>query len=268
MKSASLIRRLFRYFYHLLLIKPGLRFHIYETIADTESRLVIKSNLLNIIENAQQEKINVLIVGSPGLQELKDVPSKYLKYLNVTGVDLSEPQYVHELSTKIKVNDYKYYKMNAFDFLKERAEKNDFHIIINRWFTHHISKENKIAFSNLCYPILKDKGFLLTIDWFIDDYNSENELFESVRKHFIYRKKYFPSQSNKLKTKNRDKPKYWWENMHNDKDFHGGKFPSREEMLKNFNTTGFKNNKISDIADKKVIDDPHLWGHVMILSQK
>ena len=71
-----------------------------------------------------------------------------------------------------------------------------------------------------------------------------------------------------MKTKNRDSSKYWWDKMHNDNDWQGGKHPSRQEMIKNCQRVGFRKNEAIDTADTKKIDNPRLWGNAMIISQK
>ena len=252
---------------NLALLKTGIKFHSYGSMTDIDSRESIAKNVINIIDQEKPEVLNVLIVGSPGMQELKSIPSEYLKKLNVTSVDYSDPQTLHKLSTKLNVRKYLFKQCDAFSFLSQEEEKK-YDLIINRSFLHHISKNNKKKFVDNCYRILAVKGKLFCIDWFVDNYKNENEMFSAISKYYIYRSKYTPALKNKMTTKNRDKSSYWWENMHNDSDFSGGKHATREEMEMNFISAGFNETEILDIANPKRIDNPHLWGHVMTISIK
>ncbi len=156
---------------------------------------------------------------------------------------------------------------DAFKFLSKEKE-NKYDLIINRSFLHHISKINKKKFVNNCFRILKEKGKLFCINWFIENYTDEKEMFAAISNHYKYRSKYTSALKNKLTTKNRDKSSFWWENMHADSDFSGGKHASRDEMKTNLSNAGFSETEIFQIANSKKIDNPYLWGHVMTISIK
>ena len=252
---------------NLSLLKTGFKFHSYGSITDIDSRESISKNIQTIIDAKQIKELNVLIVGSPGMQELKSVPVQYLKKLNVTSVDYSEPQTLHKLSTKLKVKKYIFKQSDAFLFLSKEKE-NKYDLIINRSFLHHISKNNKKIFVDNCFRILRISGQLFCVDWFIENYSNEKEMFTSISNYYEYRSKYTPALKNKMSTKNRDKSSYWWENMHADNDFSGGKHATREEMEINLINAGFNETKMMNIANPKKIDNPYLWGHVMTISTK
>ena len=74
------------------------------------------------------------------MKELKSIPMRYLKKLNVTGVDYSEPQTIHKLSTNLKVKKYLLIQEDAFKYLSYITE-NKYELISNRSFLHHISKK-------------------------------------------------------------------------------------------------------------------------------
>ncbi len=252
---------------NLTLLKLGIKFHSYESITDLDSRKYISSFVKQIIDSKECQELKILIIGSPGMQELKSIPKKYLKKLNVTGVDYSEPQTIHKLSTNIKVKKYLFIKEDAFKYLSYTKE-NKYDLIINRSFLHHISKKNKEIFINHCYRLISDSGKLFCIDWFIENCSNQKELFNSIFNYYTYRSKYTPALKNKMTTKKRDSPNFWWENMHANHDFSGGKHATREEMKKNLINAGFNDNLFIDIADPKKISNPYLWGHVMIVSSK
>lgn len=252
---------------NLTLLKLGLKFHSYGSITDLDSRKYISKFVKQIIDSKECEELKILIIGSPGMQELKSIPMRYLKKLNVTGVDYSEPQTIHKLSTNLKVKKYLFIQEDAFKYLSNIRE-NKYDLIINRSFLHHISKKNKEIFIDQCYRILCSSGKLFSIDWLIEKYSNKDELFNSISNYYNYRIKYTPALKNKMTTKKRDSSNYWWENMHNDNDFSGGKHATREEMKKNLSKAGFNENLFIDIADPKKIDNPYIWGHVMIVSNK
>ena len=266
-KIAKFLIQLLKDIINPILHKTGIKFHYYETFSDLESRTAISNQIKFILDNKKDKKIlDILIIGSPGMQELKSIPNNYLKKLNITGVDLSEPQSVHRSSRKLKVNQYNFKKKNVFEYLSDEKVKYD--LIINRYFLHHISKNNKKEITNLCFKKLLKGGYLLCVDWFIKDYKNEKELFNAIFDRYTYASKYQPILKNKMKVKNRDKSITWWNNMHKDNDFSGGKHPSRGEMVENLENAGFKLNQVINIGDEKIIDDTYLWGHVMIKSKR
>ena len=102
---------------NLTLLKLGLKFHSYESITDLDSRKYISKFVKQIIDCKECEEFKILIVGSPGMQELKSIPKIYLKKLNVTGFDYSEPQTIHKFSTNLKVKKYLFIQEHAFKYL-------------------------------------------------------------------------------------------------------------------------------------------------------
>jgi SAM-dependent methyltransferase len=251
-------------FKNSLLIKGGLQFHMYDSVGDIESREFLKEFLPSKLSRFEDNKVlKVLVLGSPGLQEIKDLPLEILNRLYITCVDKSTP-------AKINIPLYKhnYLQMNIFDFFNTNEGNEKYDIIISRWFFHHVSGNNKEEICRGCYKLLKDKGFFILIDWFIEDWETMDELFDSVKRFYDYRIKYYPQQSSKMTTNGRDKPDYWWDNMHNDDDWSGGKLPSRKEIKNNLDRIGFHNVAIYEVANQEIIDDPHLWGHVLVYADK
>ena len=252
---------------NLFLLKAGFKFHSYGSMTDLDSREIIRKHIEPLIDAKGGNNLKVLIVGSPGMQELRSISPDYLKKIDVKSVDYSDPQTLHKLSTKLKVAKYNFVQSDAFSFLSSQAD-DTFDLIINRSFLHHISKNNKKIFVDQCSRILVKQGQLFCIDWFVNDYSDEEGMFQSIYNYYNYRSKYTPALKNKMTTKNRDKSSFWWNNMHADSDFSGGKHATRGEMKDNIEKAGFSENQIIDIADPKKIDDPYLWGHVFIIAKK
>jgi len=247
-----------------LIIRSGLRFHIYDSIADHEARQFLKIRLLEKIRDFKFDKpIKILMIGSPGIQELKDLPKSELSRLDVTCVDKSNTFNFYE---NLPLYNHKIIQKDVFDFFENNNNKYD--IILNRWFLHHVSEQNKKIVCSSSFEILNNNGLFVIIDWFIDDWNNKESLFDATKKFYEYRIKYFPHQKDKMYTKGRDKPNYWWNIIHDNKNFSGGKHPSRDKMEDYMNEAGFNNISIQNIADKKIIDNPFYWGHVAAYGEK
>ena len=245
-----------------LIIRSGLRFHIYDSIADHEARKFFKTYLFEKI-NKSDKPIKILMIGSPGIQELKDLPKSELSKLKVTCVDKSNTFNFYD---KLPLHEHKIIQKDVFDFFEENKEKYD--IILNRWFLHHVSEEYKKTVCCRSFDILDKNGSFVIIDWFINNWKNKTDLFEMTKQFYDYRIKYFPHQKNKMHTKGRDKVSYWWDLINDNKNFSGGKHPSRNKIEEYMIEAGFINVTIEDIGDKKIIDNPFLWGHVAAYAEK
>lgn len=236
-----------------------------DSVYDKETRNFLKTFIPHRISNLNTDKpLKVLMLGSPGLQEIRDIPADILARFEITGVDKA---HTHHLD--LPVRKYKFHRANIFDFLKKHNHKKKFDIVFNRWLLHHISEGNKeILCSQIC-KILSDSGLMITIDWFIDQWQTPDELRSSQIKFYEYRTKYLPQQIEKLDKKIRPlTPQQWWDKLHNDCDWSGGKHTSRERLAGYLKKVGFKNIEIYDIGNTEVIDDPYLWGDVLVCAQK
>ena len=109
------------------------------SVYDRETREFLKTFIPSKIAELNNGKpLKVLMLGSPGLQEIRDIPAEILSGFEITGVDKS-----HKKILDLPVRKYKYRRTNVFDFLKKHNSKKKFDIVLNRWFLHHISEHNK-----------------------------------------------------------------------------------------------------------------------------
>lgn len=235
-----------------------------DSIYDKETRDFLKKFIPEkIIRFDKKREIKVLMLGSPGLQEIRDLPVDILARFEITGVDKA-----HKKPLGLPVKKYKFRKINIFDFFKKHNSKNKFDIVLNRWFLHHISEHNKEILCKKIYNILSDNGFLITIDWFIDDWETPDELRCSQIKFYEYRIKYLPHQCEKSNKIKEWTPAHWWDKLHDDKDWSGGKHPSRKRFVGYLKNAGFKNIETHNVGNTDIIDDPYLWGDVLVFAQK
>jgi len=232
---------------------------------DKETRGFLKTFVPSKISEIDKgEPIKVLMLGSPGLQEIRDIPDEILSRFEITGVDKS-----YQKPLNLPVKKYKYHRTNVFDFLKKHNNKNKYDIVLNRWFLHHISEHNKDILCKKVYDVLSDNGFFITLDWFIDEWDTPEELQSSQVGFYEYRVKYLPHQVDKLNNKIKKlTPQQWWEKLHNDCDWSGGKSTSRKRLAGYLQKAGYQNTEIYDVGDTEVIDDPYLWGDVVVCAQK
>lgn len=249
-----------------VMVKLGLapeRKPIYGSFRDKESRLFLSETLKEKLKMFEPDRpLKVLMLGSPGLHELQDVPVETLGRFEVTGVDIGQP-----IEIKLPVKSYEYVRMNIFDYYKQ-APADSYDLILNRWFFHHISENNK---KNVCAwseKLLKDKGVFIVIDWFIDEWDTPEELKEAQIKYFEYRVKYLPHLKSRIEPLRNIDADELWNSYHRDDDWAGGKFPSREKVLSYMKEAGFANVEAHDVADRKIIDNPFLWGNTLIHAEK
>lgn len=247
-----------------IMSKFGLKVMTYGSIYDKETRKFISKYLPEKIGKFNgKSELNVLMIGSPGLQEIRDVPAEVLGRFNITGVDKSP-----EMPIKLPFNSYTYVNENIFEFFANHDKSKKYDIILNRWFLHHISEKNKESVCKNCWNLLDDNGILMMVDWFIDDWETPEELLTSLIDFYEYHVKYLPHQIPKLERTKKQSPEYMWERFHDDNDWVGGKNPSRERLSKYLTQFGFKKLEVHNVANTDIIDNPHKWGDALVYAEK
>lgn len=215
-----------------------------------------RNDIKNIIEShcVNDKEYSILLVGSPNAWELKDINSSIKSKINLTCLDLSN---VFESEFNSCTIDYKtkdFIKCNIFKFNSELK----FDFIVNRWFLHHLTTNNKRNFFNKCKSLLNDNGLIISVDYFFTKFSNLEERLQVATKYNEYRSKYSP-EPNLTKFLNRVKTAEV-------EDYFGGKMDCIDNLKLMLESIGL-NTKFQYTSDSLEIDSPELWGHHIIINR-
>lgn len=121
LKRFQIVRAIL-YVKNWIMAKLGLKVLTYGSIYDKETRYFLGRYLPEKMSRFNgKSELNFLMLGSPGLQEIRNVPAYLLKRFNVTGVDRSP-----EMPLKLPLKNYTYINENVFDFFKKHDKSKKF----------------------------------------------------------------------------------------------------------------------------------------------
>jgi len=218
-----------------------------ESIFDNLGRKLMASKIAKI------PNIDVALIGSSDARELTFVPKDIRSKMNIICFDSCDKEDVPK-EFKKSFNSYSLIKCNFLTFNIEEIE-NKFDVVVNRWFLHHCTTEQKKDVLLMSKKLMKSKGFYFVLDWFIPDWKEgdEKDYLNKVLDYHTYHSLYGIS-FNKTKLIARA-------NGRENPDYLGGKFIS----IKKFHSIVSKCNfdyELESVAPN-LVTDPILFGQFL-----
>ena len=216
-----------------------------------------RTDIKNFIESYCNLEIeyNILIVGSPNAWEIQDVDINTKSKINLVCIDLSN---VFENEFKNSTYGFKSAKFISANIFKFETDVK-FDIILNRWFLHHLTTNNKKDFFTKCQNLTKDSGVIFSIDYFFKTFSNITERLICATEYNQYRSLYSPEP-------NLEK----FLNVVKDvevENYRGGKMDSIDNIQSMLESLGLKV-EYEYTSDAYEVDNPELWGHYILKTRK
>lgn len=179
-----------------------------------------RQEIANIVEEMYVgEPLKIALFGSPDARELSLIENK--EDLIVSCFDQVAGEEPDEFL------DFHFEHINVFDKNFSEIEQQD--LVINRWFLHHCTTEQKRQFLSSAKEISNN---ILTIDWFIPDWNNVEEYYMGLGEYYCHHTFYGISPGP-------DKTK-WLNRARGSEiaDSNGGKFTSMRRIEEEFVNLG------------------------------
>jgi FkbM family methyltransferase len=218
-----------------------------ESIFDNLGRKLI-ANKISKIPN-----LNIALIGSPDARELTFIPKEIRSQMSIVCFDSCDKEDVSP-DFKKSFKSYEYIKCNFLTFNVDSIE-HKFDVVVNRWFLHHCTTEQKKEVLLLTKKLIKQKGVAFVLDWFIPDWKDgdEKDYLNKVLEYHTYHSLYGIS-FNKTKLIARA-------NGRENPDYLGGKFTS----IKKFHSIISKCNFDYDLESvaPNLVTNPVLFGQFL-----
>lgn len=153
---------------------------VYNTIFDFQCRELISTKIQEEVN--KNGDLKLLVVGSPDCKELSlldDETTRHIELFSFDSKKNSNNQFEKRFKSCEKFTGN--FFVNVLK-LSERSVCVDF--VINRWFLHHCNTEQKLECFNKIRKVLKKNGKMVMIDWFIQDYHTQEELKSAVNAYY------------------------------------------------------------------------------------
>tara|TARA_B100000287_G_scaffold188300_1_gene178026 strand:+ start:180 stop:1829 length:1650 start_codon:yes stop_codon:yes gene_type:complete len=224
--------------------KAGISKGPYSTDYDAEGRdLIIKK-----IEKHAKKKDSfcLMLIGSPDCKEIQSLSSDMRKKINLIVFDSKKDKTLQDFRDSFKT--YKFYCGNFFENAVQIDKKVD--MMVHRWFLHHCTDEQKQESFQILQDMICADGKVLVIDWFIPDYESNEDRYEKCLQYYKYQERYGLAPSPSRGKRNFDNV--------NKTDGHGGKFTSTKKLENILTSNNF--NFERKLMCTNLVDDPELFG--------
>lgn len=240
----------------------------YKTKFDYQQREAIQQEIQNYAK--ESEDFTLYMFGSPDCKEIVSLDSSIKKRINLFVFDF-ELKKSKDLPDLEDFNTVSLFRGDFFEQIHLRSdlpedalvrqtpngvENTD--LVLHRWFLHHCNDDQKLETFKISHDILNDNGRMILIDWFIPDFNTSDERWDSCERYYNYQKKYDMAPGVWRQKKNFkvvDKPNGW-----------GGKFTSCLKIETMLMRAGFSFERT--FLHEGEVDNPKLFGAVMYVCEK
>jgi hypothetical protein len=216
-----------------------------------------RTDIKNFVESYCNLEIeyDILIVGSPNAWEIQDININTKSKINLVCVDLSS---VFENEFKNSTYGFKSSKFISANIFKFESDTK-FDIIINRWFLHHLTTNNKKDFFTKCKNLTKDSAVIFSIDYFFRKFSNMSEKLICATEYNQYRSLYSP-EPNLEKFLNVVKDAEV-------ENYRGGKMDCIANIQYMLESLDLKV-EYQYTSDASQVDNPELWGHYILKTTK
>lgn len=215
-----------------------------------------RTDISTAIQEHCQEKseYSMLVVGSPNAWEVKDISAEVKAKTNLVCVDISNvfKNEFDNCTTGFKSS--KFISSNIFTLQTDLK----FDFIVNRWFLHHLTTQNKKDFFLKCKDMLLPEGMVISIDYFFTQFSNMEERLQCAAEYNKYRSLYSPEPSlEKFLSVVKDAEV---------ENYRGGKMDcisNIQAMLSTINLVA----EYCYTSDSVEVENPELWGHYLLKVQ-
>ena len=149
---------------------------------DVKTRKSISDEISSLLKENSSDFYKILVVGSPNAWEIRDIDPIIASKTKIFCVDLCDM--TNFVETARNFLDGMFYTRNFFDFTCNES----FDLVVNRWHFHHLTTQQKKDFYEKCRTHLKPGGYVITVDYFFNNYTTIEEKIKAGLDHIRYRR--------------------------------------------------------------------------------